>query len=85
LDLESLWAGRVPLAMITMFAGDPKLGKSFVTLHISTESTTIAIPLIAFKDGKGFKDFSAAARAIFGVSCDLSPDPPCRPNGKPRC
>jgi hypothetical protein len=71
LDLESLWAGRVPLAMITMFAGDPKLGKSFVTLHISTESTTIAIPLIAFKDGKGFKDFSAAARAIFGVSCDL--------------
>jgi hypothetical protein len=31
-EVEWLWAGRVPLGMITMFAGDPKLGKSYVTL-----------------------------------------------------
>jgi hypothetical protein len=30
-----LWADRVPLGMITMFAGDPKLGKSFVTLAMA--------------------------------------------------
>jgi putative DNA primase/helicase len=39
-DLESrevdwLWTGRVPLGMITMFAGDPKLGKSLVTLAMA--------------------------------------------------
>jgi hypothetical protein len=28
-EVEWLWAGRVPLGMITMFAADPKLGKSF--------------------------------------------------------
>ena len=27
-EVDWLWAGRVPLGMITMFAGDPKLGKS---------------------------------------------------------
>ena len=27
-----LRTGRVPLGMITMFAGDPKLGRSLVTL-----------------------------------------------------
>jgi hypothetical protein len=31
-DVDWLWQGRVPLGMITMFAGDPKLGKSYVTL-----------------------------------------------------
>ena len=34
-EVEWLWAGRVPLGMITMFAGDPKLGKSFVTLAMA--------------------------------------------------
>ena len=34
-DVEWLWPGRVPLGMITMFAGDPKLGKSFVTLDMA--------------------------------------------------
>jgi putative DNA primase/helicase len=39
-DLESrevqwLWSGRVPLGMITLFAGDPKLGKSLVTLDMA--------------------------------------------------
>ena len=33
--VEWLWAGRVPLGMITMFAGDPKLGKSYVTLAMA--------------------------------------------------
>ena len=35
MNVEWLWAGRVPLGMITMFAGDPKLGKSFVTLAMA--------------------------------------------------
>jgi hypothetical protein len=30
-----LWSGRVPLGMLTMFAGDPKLGKSYVTLAMA--------------------------------------------------
>ena len=34
-EVEWLWSGRVPLGMITMFAGDPKLGKSFVTLAMA--------------------------------------------------
>ncbi len=34
-EVEWLWDGRVPLGMITMFAGDPKLGKSFVTLEMA--------------------------------------------------
>ena len=33
--IDWLWAGRVPLGMITMFAGDPKLGKSYVTLAMA--------------------------------------------------
>jgi hypothetical protein len=33
--VEWLWPGRVPLGMITMFAGDPKLGKSFVALDMA--------------------------------------------------
>ena len=35
LTVEWLWRGRVPLGMLTMFAGDPKLGKSFVTLTMA--------------------------------------------------
>jgi hypothetical protein len=34
-DVDWLWPGRVPLGMITMFAGDPKLGKSLVTLAMA--------------------------------------------------
>ncbi len=34
-EIEWLWAGRVPLGMMTMFAGDPKLGKSYVTLAMA--------------------------------------------------
>jgi len=31
-EVDWLWPGRVPLGMITLFAGDPKLGKSYVAL-----------------------------------------------------
>jgi len=34
-EIDWLWAGRVPLGMMTMFAGDPKLGKSYVTLAMA--------------------------------------------------
>ncbi len=33
--VDWLWRGRVPLGMLTMFAGDPKLGKSFVALSVA--------------------------------------------------
>ena len=35
LSMEWLWYGRVPIGMLTMFAGDPKLGKSYVTLAMA--------------------------------------------------
>jgi len=34
-EIEWLWDGRVPLGMMTLFAGDPKLGKSYVTLAMA--------------------------------------------------
>ena len=33
--VEWLWRGRVPLGMVTLFAGDPKLGKSFATVAVA--------------------------------------------------
>ena len=33
--VEWLWRGRVPLGMITLFAGDPKLGKSYAALALA--------------------------------------------------
>lgn len=33
--IDWLWRGRVPLGMLTTLAGDPKLGKSFVTLGMA--------------------------------------------------
>jgi len=33
--LEWLWPGRIPLGKLTLLAGDPGLGKSFVTLDIA--------------------------------------------------
>ena len=43
--IDWLWAGRVPLGMITMFAGDPKLGKSYVTLAMAAAlSRGLALP-----------------------------------------
>lgn len=34
-EVEWLWNGRVPLGMLTLFAGDPKLGKSYVTIAMA--------------------------------------------------
>ncbi len=42
-EAEWLWSGRVPLGMITMFAGDPKMGKSFVTLAMAAAVSKAAI------------------------------------------
>ena len=45
-EIDWLWAGRVPLGMMTMFAGDPKLGKSFVTLAMAAAlSRGLPLPL----------------------------------------
>jgi putative DNA primase/helicase len=45
-SVEWLWSGRVPLGMITMFAGDPKLGKSYVTLAMAAAlSRGLPLPL----------------------------------------
>jgi hypothetical protein len=32
--VEWLWPGRIPLGMLTLFSGDPKLGKSLVALSV---------------------------------------------------
>ncbi len=34
-ELEWLWPGRIPLGKLTLLAGDPGLGKSFVTLDLA--------------------------------------------------
>jgi hypothetical protein len=38
-QLRWLWPGRIPLGKLTLFAGDPGLGKSFVTLDIAARVT----------------------------------------------
>jgi putative DNA primase/helicase len=44
--VDWLWSGRVPLGMITMFAGDPKLGKSYVTMAMASAlSRGLPLPL----------------------------------------
>ena len=45
-EIDWLWTDRVPLGMMTMFAGDPKLGKSFVTLAMAAAlSRGLPLPL----------------------------------------
>jgi putative DNA primase/helicase len=38
-ELQWLWPGRIPLGKLTLFAGDPGLGKSFVALDIAAHVT----------------------------------------------
>ncbi len=38
-ELQWLWPGRIPLGKLTLFAGDPGLGKSFVALDIAARVT----------------------------------------------
>lgn len=43
--VEWLWGDRVPRGMLTLFAGDPKLGKSFVTVATAAAvSRRVALP-----------------------------------------
>jgi putative DNA primase/helicase len=52
--VDWLWSGRVPLGMITMFAGDPKLGKSYVTLAMAAAlSRGLPLPLSDRPDRAG--------------------------------
>jgi len=50
-DLRWLWHQRVPLGKLTLFAGDPGLGKSFVTLDMAARVTR----------GAGWPDGAAAS------------------------
>ncbi len=38
-DVRWLWPGRIPLGKLTLLAGDPGLGKSFLTLDIAARVT----------------------------------------------
>lgn len=43
--VEWLWPGRIPIGKLTLLAGDPGLGKSFVTLDVAARvSTARALP-----------------------------------------
>lgn len=39
-EVSWLWPGRIPLGKITVLAGDPGLGKSFITLDIAARAST---------------------------------------------
>lgn len=43
-DVRWLWGGRIPLGKLTVLAGDPGVGKSYVTLAI-TAAVTRGVPL----------------------------------------
>ncbi len=52
--VDWLWTGRVPLGMITMFAGDPKLGKSYVSLAMAAAlSRGLPLPMSDRPDQPG--------------------------------
>ena len=39
-DIEWLWPNRIPLGTLTLIAGDPGVGKSFLTLNIASAVST---------------------------------------------
>jgi hypothetical protein len=39
-DIEWLWPNRIPLGTLTLIAGDPGVGKSFLTLYIASAVST---------------------------------------------
>ena len=52
--VDWLWGQRVPRGMLSLFAGDPKLGKSFVTIGMAAAlSRGAALPGDAPPDGPG--------------------------------
>jgi hypothetical protein len=49
-----LWEPRLPLGMLSLFAGDPKLGKSFVTVALAAAvSRGAPLPLDSHRRGPG--------------------------------
>ena len=61
--VEWLWTGRIPLGMLTMFAGDPKLGKSYVTLALAAAvSRGAPMPFGAVPDAPGSVDLRRPQR-----------------------
>jgi putative DNA primase/helicase len=39
-DIEWLWPDRIPLGTLTLIAGDPGVGKSFLTLYLAARAST---------------------------------------------
>src|SRR5215510_9339709 len=39
-DVDWLWPGRIPRAMLTLLVGDPENGKSYVTLDLAARVST---------------------------------------------
>jgi putative DNA primase/helicase len=63
--VEWLWRGRVPSGMLTMFAGDPKLGKSYVTLTIAA----------AVSRGASLPDGDVPTRPASAINLSAEDDP----------
>jgi putative DNA primase/helicase len=70
--LRWLWPGRIPLGKLTLFAGDPGLGKSFVTLDVAARVTR----------GDGWPDgtpASCGAGSVIVLSAEDDPSDTIRP------
>lgn len=48
-----LWPGFVPLGKLTLLAGDPGLGKSFITLDLASKVTRATLPPTGSEGGDG--------------------------------
>jgi hypothetical protein len=66
-QLEWLWPGRIPLGKLTLLAGDPGLGKSFVTLDMAARVSTGA----SWPDTPIFKQ-PAGGVILFNAEDDLA-------------
>ncbi len=64
-EVEWLWRSSVPLGMITMFAGDPKLGKSLVTLAMAS----------ALSRGRALPESSVPSRPASTIVMSAEDDP----------
>jgi len=70
--LRWLWPGRIPLGKLTLFAGDPGLGKSVVTLDVAARVTR----------GDGWPDGATAgyeAGSVIVLSAEDDPADTIRP------
>jgi putative DNA primase/helicase len=66
--VEWLWHNRIPLGMLTLFAGDPGLGKSMTTAYMAS----------AVSRGKPWPDSPTAPQAVGGVVLLSAEDDPSR-------